>query len=151
MTQVVLYNKTQLCELIPHSGLMCLLDEVIEWDAQHVVCLSRTHLQMDNPLRTTSGLPMNALIEYGAQAMAVHGGIQAKQQGTTIEKGYLVALRNVKLAGRILSDCNDSLQVEAKQEYADQGNMIYQFIVSHQNTELVNGRATVMSLEEGNV
>ena len=37
---------------IPHHGRMCLLDEVIEWDAQHIRCRSGTHRCADNPLRS---------------------------------------------------------------------------------------------------
>ena len=31
---------------IPHKGRMCLLDEVLAWDAAHIRCRSNTHLAL---------------------------------------------------------------------------------------------------------
>jgi predicted hotdog family 3-hydroxylacyl-ACP dehydratase len=60
---------------IPHHGRMCLLDEVLEWDAQHIRCRSGTHRQPDHPLRSQGRLGAACGIEYAAQAMAVHGAL----------------------------------------------------------------------------
>jgi predicted hotdog family 3-hydroxylacyl-ACP dehydratase len=60
---------------IPHHGRMCLLDEVLEWDAQHIRCRSGTHRQPDHPLRSQGRLGAACGIEYAAQAMAAHGAL----------------------------------------------------------------------------
>ncbi len=44
-------GKADIRTLIPHSGLMCLLDSVIEWDDQSIICISNTHRDPANPLR----------------------------------------------------------------------------------------------------
>jgi len=44
-------NKAEIRTLIPHSGLMCLLDEVVQWDDQSIACVSNTHRDPANPLR----------------------------------------------------------------------------------------------------
>ena len=44
-------NKAEIRTLIPHSDLMCLLDEVVQWDDQWIACVSNTHRDPANPLR----------------------------------------------------------------------------------------------------
>jgi len=51
MANYIAINKAEIRMLIPHSGLMCLLDEVVKWDDQSIVCLSNTHRDPANPLR----------------------------------------------------------------------------------------------------
>src|SRR5580658_11189609 len=62
---------------IPHKGRMCLLDEVLSWDATRIRCRSATHRSPDNPLRQHGRLGAACGIEYAAQAMAVHGALVA--------------------------------------------------------------------------
>ena len=62
---------------IPHKGRMCLLDEVLSWDALRIRCRSGTHRAADNPLRAHGRLGVACGIEYAAQAMAVHGALCA--------------------------------------------------------------------------
>src|SRR6059058_3338196 len=60
---------------IAHKGRMCLLDEVLSWDAARIRCRSATHRSADNPLRLHGRLGGACGIEYAAQAMAVHGAL----------------------------------------------------------------------------
>lgn len=139
-------KKSELCNLIPHSGNMCLLDDIIEWDDTHVICITTSHTDDNNPLRNEHGLPMMALIEYAAQAMAIHGGLRAKLASEKMQSGYLAALRDVTLADGYASDNCDSLLIEANQLMASAGNMIYQFTVKQGEECLASGRATVVAL-----
>ena len=43
--------QAEIRTLIPHAGLMCLLDEVTRWDERSIVCISNTHRDPTNPLR----------------------------------------------------------------------------------------------------
>lgn len=140
-----LIDKTELCQLIPHSGAMCLLDEVLAWDDTHIQCRSYSHQAVDNPLRNAEGLPTIALVEYGAQAMAVHGGLLASARGERIDAGYLAALRDVSISDMLVDGIASPLLVEATMLLSQQGNMIYQFSVTGDAHTLVSGRATVMS------
>ena len=86
---------------IPHQGGMCLLDEVLNWNATRVQCRSSTHRDPANPLRAHDRLAAVCGIEYAAQAMAVHGAliasrITASPKNTSIA-GYLASVRNVTL------------------------------------------------------
>src|SRR5438874_2386771 len=85
-------NKAEIRTLIPHSGLMCLLDQVTQWDDRSITCVTNTHRDPANPLRRNGHLSALHAFEYGAQAAAVHGGLHARSVGTTALPGYLAAL-----------------------------------------------------------
>ena len=90
-------NKAEIRTLIPHSDLMCLLDEVVQWDDRSIVCVSNTHRDPVNPLRRQGRLSAVHAFEYGAQAAAIHGGLRARAAGTIAPPGYLAALRDGRL------------------------------------------------------
>ena len=136
----------ELCSLIPHSFDMCLLDRVEFWDKDKIVCTSNSHLLAANPLRRENSLSSVHLIEYAAQAMAVHGGLHDREQGKQMTEGYLAALRDVKLDLCELEQLQTELRIEANQILSQGGNMIYTFTVSSSDTELASGRATVVAI-----
>ena len=140
----MILNQQQICKLIPHSGNMCLLEAVKFFDEEKIICSSRTHLLMDNPLRNSVELPMVSLIEYGAQAMAVHAALLAQKEGGEIKEGYLAALRDIKLAEDSLFNIKDELEIQAERIYSNAGNLIYLMQIKTKNKVLASGRATVM-------
>lgn len=140
----------ELCHLIPHSGQMCLLDRVIEWDKTSIKCESNSHTLTDNPLRRDECLPAVSLIEYGAQAVAVHGGLLAREEGRHIENGYLAALRDVQIINQDISVITDKLRIEAECLMAQSGNFIYEFCVKSGGIDIVKGRATVVGEDAPN-
>lgn len=70
-------SRERIERLLPHRGAMCLLDEVIEWAPRSIRCAASSHRDPANPLRGPLGLSSMAGIEYGAQAMALHGALSA--------------------------------------------------------------------------
>jgi len=70
-------SRERIERLLPHRGAMCLLDEVIEWAPRSIRCAASSHRDPGNPLRGPLGLSSMAGIEYGAQAMALHGALSA--------------------------------------------------------------------------
>src|SRR5258708_35789368 len=94
MANYIAINKAEIRALIPHSGLMCLLDEVVQWDDQSIACVSNTHRDPANPLRRQGHLSPVHAFEYGAQAAAIHGGLRARAAGTIAATGHLAALRD---------------------------------------------------------
>ncbi len=142
-------TKTELCQLIPHAGRMCLLDEVLSWDRESVVCLSHSHRREDNPLRDNGQLAGIHAVEYGAQAMAVHGGLLARETGEPIRPGFLVSLRNVVLQVERLDLIESPLTVTARQLMADGGNLLYHFAVHAQGSPIAKGKLAVMVQPEG--
>ncbi|MGY1410589.1 phosphotransferase [Luteimonas sp. A611] len=130
--------------LIPHKHAMCLWDEVLEWDAQRIVLRSSGHRDPAHPLRSEGQLRALHLCEYGAQAMAVHGGLLAQAPGTVPRPGMLVALRDVVLHVGRIDELPGALECEAQQLAASEASQLYAFRILHQEQLLAEGRATVM-------
>src|SRR6059058_4587817 len=84
-------DKAEIRRLIPHAGTMCLLDSVLGWDDESIVCTTNTHRDEANPLRRDGRLSALHALEYGAQAAAIHGGLRARAAGTTAPPCYLAA------------------------------------------------------------
>jgi len=134
--------EVRIADLVPHQGAMCLLDGIEAWSASHVHAVSRTHRAVDHPLRVAGGLPAMALVEYAAQAMALHGALQG--QGRANRPGMLAAVRDVRLAVDRIDDLADPLDVRVTREFADARMLSYAFEVAAGGRVLATGRATVV-------
>jgi predicted hotdog family 3-hydroxylacyl-ACP dehydratase len=137
-------SKPEIRTLIPHSGLMCLLDEVTQWDDESITCVTNTHRDSANPLRRDGRLFAVHAFEYGAQAAAVHGGLRARSVGATAPPGYLAALRDARLHVVFLDDIGSPLQIFAKHLFGDRANTVYEFSVSAGDTAIAEGRVTIV-------
>ena len=134
-------------QLIPHAGAMCLLDEVARWDDDRIHAIARSHRDPGNPLRSDGMLRSVHLCEYGAQAMAVHGGLLAQRAGRVAAPGYLVSLRAVQLHVARIDDLADPLDVHAEKLLAAESGWQYAFSVECAGRVLAQGRAAVMHRE----
>jgi predicted hotdog family 3-hydroxylacyl-ACP dehydratase len=123
---------------------MCLLDGVLEWNDDSIICLSDTHRDQGNPLRRNGRLSALHLFEYGAQAAAVHGGLRAREAGETAPPGYLAALRDAQLYMHRLDDIDSSLRVQAKRLFGESVNTVYEFEISANQRPLARGRVTII-------
>ncbi|HVV96627.1 MAG TPA: phosphotransferase [Rhodanobacteraceae bacterium] len=131
--------------LIPHRGSMCLIDEVIAWDIENIHARSRSHRSAENPLVSDGRLRAVHLCEYGAQAMAVHGGLVSRAAGGIAAPGFLVALRAVELFVERFEDLPDALDVHAAKLLGDANGWQYAFRVEHAGALLAAGRAAVLA------
>jgi predicted hotdog family 3-hydroxylacyl-ACP dehydratase len=141
---------------IPHKGRMCLLDEVLSWDAARIRCRSTTHRAPDNPLRAHGRLGAACGIEYAAQAMAVHGALVAASAplASTVSSqvrgsigaavGYLASVRNVALHVARLDDLPEELVAAAERVTGDGRTVLYEFTVSSGGRVLLTGRASIV-------
>jgi predicted hotdog family 3-hydroxylacyl-ACP dehydratase len=137
-------NKGEIRALIPHSGVMCLLDKVIRWDDRSIVCVSNTHRDGTNPLRRDGGLSAVHALEYGAQAAAVHGGLRAREEGATAPPGYLAALRDARFYVNRLDDIESPLEIFARRLFGDRANTVYECRISAGNNPIAEGRITIV-------
>lgn len=138
-------GRDAIAALIPHQGTMCLLERVIEWDKDRVVLATSTHRSPDNPLRLDDRLRAVHLCEYGAQAMAVHGGLSAQAEGKTARPGFLVSLRDVKLQVDFIDLLDGELIVSAQRLLESAGSWQYSFEVTHAGQTIATGRAAIMA------
>jgi predicted hotdog family 3-hydroxylacyl-ACP dehydratase len=133
----------EIAQLLPHSGRMCLLEGVLEWDAERICCVGRDHRDSRNPLRVGERFHATSAIEYAAQAMAAHGGLTGRTAGRP-RAGYLVSLREITCQQIFLDDLEGELTVEAEHMLEDSGHALYRFTVRIGMVEAVTGRAMVI-------
>ena len=141
----MLIGREEICAMIPHAGTMCLLDSVESWDEHAIVCRSASHQNPHNPLIKNGRLSSVHAVEYGAQAMAVHGCLLAQAKGERLKPGYLAALKEVKLHTAYLDDIAEPLTIKAEQLIAGSGNLMYTFEVFAGKHTVATARATVIT------
>jgi predicted hotdog family 3-hydroxylacyl-ACP dehydratase len=137
-------DRAAILALVPHQGAMCLWDEVAGWDETSIRLRAWNHRDPAHPLRAQTQLRAVHLCEYGAQAMAVHGGLRARASGGTAKPGLLVALRGVELHVARIDDLPHALEGEARLLTDGDGGWQYSFRITHAGTLLAEGRAAVM-------
>lgn len=130
--------------LIPHKGGMCLWDDVVDWDTQRIRLRTGSHRDLTNPLRKDDILRAVHLCEYGAQAMAVHGGLRGAAEGGEPKVGFLVALRNIELHVARIDDLTGALACEAELLAETTASQQYAFRITHAGQCIAEGRAAVM-------
>jgi len=138
-------NRNALCKLIPHTGSMCLLDSVESWDEQRIICIAHSHLSSDNPLRYMGQLSVIHVLEYGAQAMAVHGSLSAQAVGERIRGGYIAAVRDARFHIERLDLLEQPLTLEATRLISSGENQIYRIRVSAARQPIAEARLMVIN------
>jgi predicted hotdog family 3-hydroxylacyl-ACP dehydratase len=129
---------------IPHQGGMCLLDQVLSWDAQTIVCRSISHRARDNPLRAHDRLGAACAIEYAAQTIAVHGALLRTEIVDSAAFGLLTSAREVELLVSRLDDIDQDLQVSAQRLHSDTHGALYSFALHEGRSALVRGRVSLL-------
>jgi len=137
-------DRDAIASMIPHQGAMCLWDTVVAWDAASVTLRSAGHRAPDHPLRSDGRLRSLHLCEYGAQAMAVHGGLRARQSGGPVRPGMLVALRGIQLHVARIDDLAGDLDCVAEVLVESDDSQQYAFRIACDGVLLAEGRAAVM-------
>ncbi|MEZ5460341.1 phosphotransferase [Dokdonella sp.] len=137
-------DKSDWAHLIPHQGTMCLLDGVVRWSADAIHARTDSHRRADNPLRSDDVLRAVHLCEYGAQSMAVHGALLAREAGEAASPGFLVSLRGVSLAVARIDDLQGPLDVFGERLMGTDSSWQYAFRIEHAGIEIASGRAAVM-------
>lgn len=130
--------------MVPHKGAMCLWDAVLDWDPQRIVLRADNHRDPAHPLRAGGRLRAVHLCEYGAQAMAVHGGLRARAGGSAARPGMLVALRGIVLHVARIDDLPGALEGEAEMLAESEASQQYGFVIRHAGMVIAEGRAAVM-------
>ena len=106
-------------QLVPHRGAMCLLDEVIAFDADSVE--ARTAVRADSPFADGAGTGSWLGIEYMAQTVAAFAGLRAHASGNAAPVGLLVGTRRYSAQCAVFA-AGSSLRVRAERRFeADNG------------------------------
>lgn len=137
-------SAAEIARLIPHQGRMCLLDSVLACSPERITCRARGPIAADHPLRSPQGLLSPVGIEYAAQAMALHGALNAKP-GVDGRPGFLASARGVRLHVARLDDVVGALIVQVDHLAGDERQAMYRFALHDEaGRPLLDGRATVV-------
>ena len=142
---MMLLERAGIAARVPHAGSMCLLDAVVSWDEQQIECRASSHASPAHPLLHHGRLPATAAIEYAAQAMALHGRLIQEQRGDAAapRRGFLAALRSVRLHCRWIDPAAPPLIVRASRFAGDEVQVLYDFEVAA-GSPVAAGRAVVV-------
>lgn len=138
-------SQDEIRRLIPHAGRMCLWESVDAWDAETIRCRTHSHRDVLHPLRNGDRLSAIHLAEYGAQAMAIHGGLLARAAGAThTTAGMLVLLRDFVMQVQRIDDIEGKLIVNARKLMAAATGSIYEFEICGAGRSLAGGRVSAV-------
>lgn len=129
---------------IPHQGRMCLIDEVLEWNPEHIRCTSNGHRAVDHPLRANGRLGVACGVEIAAQTMAVHAALIAARSENRPSGGLLASLRGVRMHVLRLDDVQSELICDAVRMAGDGDTALYRFELRAAALRLLSGRAAVV-------
>lgn len=78
-------------DVVPHAGVMSLLDRVVDCGADNLV--AEVAMTTQTLFAEDDGVPAWVGIEYMAQAIAAFAGVQRREQGLEAVVGFLVGTR----------------------------------------------------------
>jgi predicted hotdog family 3-hydroxylacyl-ACP dehydratase len=137
-------DKSQLRALLPHTGEMCLLDSVEEWSPERIRCTALSHCSPSNPLRHRDRLAALHIVEYAAQAIAIHGGlVKNSTLGEAPMPGMMAALRNVAFHVSRLDTFTEPLSITATRQLSQPGGVVYDFAASAGEQPIGEGRIVI--------
>lgn len=129
--------------LTPHAGRMRLIARVLSHDDLRIACEADSHRDPDNPLRRDAMLPAIVALEYGAQAMAIHGALLA-QIGSKPRVGFLVAAHELRWSVARLDDLQSPLTIRAERLFGSDNQVAYRFDIEADGQPVMQGRASVV-------
>ena len=126
---------------------MRLIDRVVAYDDERIVCESESHRAANHPLAHEDALSILCGLEYGAQAMAIHGALLAAGARTASDAprhGYLVAASDLRWSIDRLDHCDAPLTIEAISEFRSGNQVAYRFELRTSEQAVLSGRASVV-------
>jgi predicted hotdog family 3-hydroxylacyl-ACP dehydratase len=128
-------------ELVPHRPPMLLLDRVLSYDGELVVC--ETILGPESPFAERGEVPAVVGIEYMAQTIAAGAGLSAREKGNEGGKtGFLLGCRSLKLAVDSFQ-VGDRLTIAARRTWGENQLGSFACTVERDGEVLVEGALTV--------
>jgi predicted hotdog family 3-hydroxylacyl-ACP dehydratase len=128
-------------ELVPHRPPMLLLDRVLSYDGECVVC--ETVLGPESPFAAQGHVPALVGIEYMAQTIAAGAGLSARDKGSQSgQMGFLLGCRSLTIAVDSF-DVGDRLTIEARRTWGETALGSFACKVQRGAEVLVEGALTV--------
>jgi len=145
-------NKQALCQLLPHSGTMCLIDKIVLWDKTSLLAQTESHLDSNNPLRHQGSISSIIGVEYAAQSMALHAALLSQQEDPGHSRkqkpeGYLATIRTIRIGADSLYSPDSAnlspLMISVSVLMCDSQGYSYEFTITADNSLLLSGRLTI--------
>jgi predicted hotdog family 3-hydroxylacyl-ACP dehydratase len=134
-----------IASLLPHRGAAIMIERVLHWDDTKIVVATTLHRSPTNPLRRKGRLAAVHLAEFGAQAMAIHGGLKDRVANRVPLPALLVAVRDLVVTRDYIDDLSGELEIAASMLSANRGSWQYSFSVTHGNKAMATGRVAAMA------
>jgi predicted hotdog family 3-hydroxylacyl-ACP dehydratase len=139
-----LLDHAEMARLIPHSGNMCLLDRLLAYTPEEIEVLACDHTHADHPLRAAGRLLSPCLIEYAAQAMALHGALLAPPKAEP-SPGFIASVRQVQFLVHELDGAAAPMHIRAQRLAGSEHEVLYAFeVCDAHKAKLIKGRAAVV-------
>jgi predicted hotdog family 3-hydroxylacyl-ACP dehydratase len=135
---------TDITGLLPHAGTARMIERVVSWDGEHIVAATARHRATDNPLRKDGRLAAVHLAEFGAQTMAIHGGLLNRAAGNAPKPALLVSVRDFACTRDFIEELPGELRVTARVLLATPANFQYAFEVHSADERIAGGRVAAM-------
>ena len=135
-------NAADISAALPHGSGMSLLERVVSWCENTIVCEAVSHDRESNPLHLRGALPVITLVEYAAQAAAVHSSLVLSGMGR-VRPAYIGALKKVSLFSEVIPRHTPVLKVHASVEMVSDAGAIYSFEVVADSV-LISGRMVLV-------
>jgi predicted hotdog family 3-hydroxylacyl-ACP dehydratase len=136
---------TDLGALLSHAGTARMIERVVRWDAGGIVAATTRHRAADNPLRRDGRLAAVHLVEFAAQAVAIHGGLRNAADGKPPQPGLLVSVRDVQTTRDHIEDLPEEIEIEARALMINDASWQYAFNVIHAGAIIASGRVAAMA------
>lgn len=138
-------DRAEIERRLPHTGAMCLISAISDWDADGIVCHAappgRGHPLAAPAAEAGEGTPWlnsTVTVEYAAQAVALHASLV---DGTgSGRSGMLAKLADVSLAPRPV---HGAMTIEARRIASSQDGCLYSFDVADKQGRCSSGRLMI--------
>jgi len=144
MSELIGRDKIQ--TMIPHSGDMCLLHEIRDWDLESLLAIADTPCA-GNPLLCDGALPAESCIEYGAQAAALHAVLSGADL-TADKPAFLAAVKNLEIFSSAQVENISILRVEVRIDAKSPMGASYHFRCSVDDALWVSGSLSLLRMQK---
>lgn len=140
-------ERGAIAQRIPHGESMCMLDSLLAWDERTICCGSISHRRPDNPLCEDVSLGSICLVEFCAQAAALHSALlQEGEKGAGL--AYLGAVKQLQLVQAAVEPAVEQLQLDARCEVTNPGGAIYYIRALGDGLLLLEGRIVLVQVQQ---
>jgi len=136
---------TDIDALLPHADTARMIERVLRWDAEQILVVTSRHRAPDNPLRRDGRLAAVHLVEFAAQAMAMHGGLRNAAEGRPPQPALLVSVRDVVISRDFIDDLPGEIEITVHALLINPASWQYSFLATHAGVTIATGRVAAIA------